>query len=107
MVKNGCVFESMNISKNRSNNSYALLQDRSYIKILCFLVDEEKNIELTQCYKVATVNCFGLRYSKMKIVSEIETNTSTIVTKDICKICIFMEIDKKSYICEVPNMLHY
>ncbi|KAL7290580.1 hypothetical protein TKK_0015345 [Trichogramma kaykai] len=98
---------SLALKKKRSNNSFALLKDGTYIQILKFIVDEENELQLTQGYKLQIKNV-EFNYARMKQIDRIDELISTIATTEIFKICIFIEMNVEThFICEMPNMLHY
>ncbi|XP_071578140.1 uncharacterized protein [Temnothorax nylanderi] len=53
-VKDGCLFTSSQKKNTRSDNSFALLSDDTFIKIIYFTVDQKHKKELTLCNVVNT-----------------------------------------------------
>uniref|UniRef100_A0ABD2XQK4 Uncharacterized protein n=1 Tax=Trichogramma kaykai TaxID=54128 RepID=A0ABD2XQK4_9HYME len=107
MVRNKCLYESSSLRKTRSNNSFACLDDGSFIIIDKFIVDRENDKELTICRQVTTKNYSASSYSKIKIIDEISKDQIFLDTKKIRKICVYMKVDERMYLCEVPNLIHY
>ncbi|KAL7290768.1 hypothetical protein TKK_0015515 [Trichogramma kaykai] len=96
---------------SRSNNSYAMLKDGSYIVIDEFIVDKVNKKELTICREVSTIDSLALpecnNYKKMRVIRKISKEQIIIETETIAKVCIYMNVDNKKYVCSVPNLIHY
>lgn len=104
VIISSILFASSDKVNKRSNNSYAQLIDGTFVKIKTFIVDVQKNEEITLCQIVntsATICKFG--YCIRSIGHEI----IQISTNAINKICIFIENDTMSYILTIPNKYHY
>ena len=106
MVKDRCLYESFTKYKLRSNNSFALLKDGQFIRIIAFIVDEENEKEITMCNLVNTRN-HSQSYKTLQKIENIETEKIYVQTKNISRICIFMNVSNVMYICPLPNSLHY
>lgn len=105
MVKDSCLYLSIEKINCRSCNSYAILCDSTFIQIRRFFVDEESNTESCLCNVIQT------RPSKycpnLHVVLHVNSETITCQTNLISKVCVFIENNKKRYICSVPNLYHY
>lgn len=106
MVMQGCVYESYLKSKQRSNNAFAQLKNKTYIRIHSFITDEATEKELTVCNFLRTNYCF-VNYKELQQVLEIKEEFKIVPTIAIDKICIYMQVDENAYICSLPNLLHY
>ena len=106
MVKDGCLYESCLKLKHRSNNSFARLQDGTYIKMLGFIVNNETREELTICHIIKTRNAFH-NYIELQLIERVSEEYQILQTSAINSICIFMKVLDKNYICSIPNLLHY
>ncbi|KAL7301778.1 hypothetical protein TKK_0005768 [Trichogramma kaykai] len=108
MAKSGCSYESFKLKKKRSNNSFALLDNGTYVKIVRFVLDEQNKMELTQCHTISTTSSFCSKFLKMRQITEIAESIITVPTQSILKICVCLKRDRKNeLICELANMLHY
>ena len=107
MVKDNCLYESSLKRKHRSNNSIARLHDKTYIRILKFIVDSEKQEEWTVCNIIRTRAAYNRSYKEFRIINSISNEAMIIPTRDINCNCILMNTEEKMFICSVPNSLHY
>lgn len=105
IVKYGCLYTSCSSKTTRSNNSYAQLVNGTYVQLVSFILDIESNIAYTIYNKLNTVLC---EHSKFlcKVIS-IDRDLCIVATKDIEKICVYINVDKNAYIAAVPNLLFY
>ncbi|XP_071651097.1 uncharacterized protein [Temnothorax longispinosus] len=102
-IIDGCLVSSKQNNK-RSDNSFAILTDNTFIRILDFLVDDENNKEITLCNIVNTSNRIC---NFLSMVRNIGNETIAIQTKQIVQICVFIEILEECYIATLPNIYHY
>ena len=107
MIKNKCLYETSLKPQRRTNNSIAQIKDNTYIRILRFIVDSDRQEELTVCNKIKTRPAFNRSYEAFRLIDSISEEPEIIPTNTINSICIFMTVAKKRYICSVPNLLHY
>ncbi|KAJ8680546.1 hypothetical protein QAD02_016333 [Eretmocerus hayati] len=105
MVKDGCLYSSRNNA--RSNDSVVQLRDKSIIKVIDFIVDEENNLEFTLYQTVRSRSFCGRKYSKFHIVTAVMDEVKVVATNEIDRICVFFEAYGSEYVCPVPNLLHY
>ena len=105
MVKNDVLYTS---HKNR-NNSFALLDDGSYIRIIDFLFDRINQREYTICNNIKVQDVLP-DYQYLKCVLEISIIQTPIETSRIKQICVSITENSElndHYLCAVPNSLHY
>lgn len=105
IMKCGCLYTSCLLQNNRSNNSYAQLIDGKYIKIISFILDIDSNIALTICNKINAISYNENSYL-CKII-DIDKDLCIIETKNIDRICVYINIKDDAYIAAVPNLLFY
>ena len=105
-VKDHCLYESTFIKKTRSNNTIVQLNDGSFLRIICFIVNIEGEQDQTIGNIVNTSECFNSSYSAFRIVDNINAEITFVSTNSINRNCVFMDLEYK-YICPVPNKLHY
>ena len=103
ITKDHCLYKSSLKENKRSCNSYAQLENGSFIKIIKFMIDEEK--EITVC-KFLVIKKFPLSDTHFLVEKE-SSELSLVKTEEIKKVCVFIQIEKASYICTTPNLLHY
>lgn len=106
IVKDRCLYESYLVSKNRSNNAFASLQDGTIVKIYGFLVDPSNEDVLLMSNLVHTKK-LNIPYRFMLMIDNIEHIFTIIPVSWIKKICVALCITDKTYISSLPNMLHY
>lgn len=104
-IVDGCLYEAHKNKKQRSNNSFAMLKNETFIKIVCFVLNEKDGSELLLCNKINTKD-MNYNYKPFKEIEYISSELTTVSTNKIEKICCFIKT-KKMYICPFPNMLHY
>ena len=104
MVKDKCLYSSINLRNLRSCNAYARLSDKRYIQIIGFIVDSaSKDLTICNFIEVKTH-----KYAKfMKKVIKINSSESCVYTENIKNICVFLKVNNSSYLCPLPNLLHY
>lgn len=105
MIKKNCLYDSCLIKKSRSNNSFAMLRNDQFVKIVGFIVDDLEQ-ETTVCHKIDTVDFLSNKV-KVKAIVEIREELDRIPTEEIEKICVHMLTKDGEYICVVPNNIHY
>ncbi|OXU17411.1 hypothetical protein TSAR_006242 [Trichomalopsis sarcophagae] len=106
IIKNQCVYKSCKKVLHRSNNSFVQTRNQQYVQLIEFVIDIENNTELTLCNIIEVENGFDVCTNLQRIV-RIQENVTVIDTSDIDKLCVWMIIDRKQYICAVPNMYWY
>lgn len=102
----GCLYESFKKKKERSNNSFAQLDNKQFIRIVGFVYDEDKKEEILFYNDICTKS-YDNNHQYLKIVETISNDIKRTSTNNIERICIYMNIKNQSFICSVPNMLHY
>ncbi|KAL7288242.1 hypothetical protein TKK_0017583 [Trichogramma kaykai] len=99
IAKNSCLYST---KKNlRSNNSYAKLDNDTFVKIKEFVTDPITCKEYTSFHQLITCSD-GFNH---EIVSEDEI-CSAILTKSIIAVAVCIQIKQKKYVTCVPNMVH-
>lgn len=88
----------------RSNNSYAVLNNNSYIQISYFLHDEIKRKDYTIYKKVTTFDLFKGTSNFMKKVIKVYNQEMAVDSDNLDKICVFIKAGDDRYICAVPNV---
>ena len=109
MIKDGCLYMSSTKINPRSDNSKAQLKDGRFIEIMYFIVDSETKTELTLC-KVLNLSQTPLEFKcgELKLLDNTEGDTIIVETKEIKKICVFVDCGiEEKYICPVPNQFYY
>lgn len=91
----------------RSDNSYALTTEGTFIRIVDFIIDGPTRKEYTICYLINTEDVFNNNFLPVKKVVNISDNLVAKDTNSIEKVCVFMNIDNMMYICAVPNLYFY
>ena len=107
MVKNGCLFMSSGKINKRSDNTYAMLSDNSYVKLNYFIVDVSSKVECTIVQKLRVVNALGDQYKFLKKIVELSNDESVIETRSIIKICVHIRANHDEYVCTMPNLYSY
>lgn len=104
IVKNKCLYESSTIQKKRSNNSFVLLSDGRFAQIHAFILNG--NDEQTIC-SIVRVKYFYENFKTMYVVDCFQSERICFPTSSITKICVVFKVFEKTYICPIPNLLHY
>lgn len=107
IVKNSCLYCSCQKSNRKSDNSFAILQDGRYVRIIEFIVDETQGCEWTIVKLIATNPAFGNNVSVLRCVLNIDDESTAIRTIDIARPCVLIKVEQMEYIVSVPNLLHY
>ena len=89
IVKDGCLYESNSKTKNRSNNSFVLLNDGRFVNILCFIIDELNDNEIMLCNVINVVNYLS-SYKVMQKVQSIQNEIRVEKTTNIRTILFFV-----------------
>lgn len=105
IIKDNCIYGSCERANLRSCDSFARLDDGRFVEIHSFLVDEKNLEELTLCKVIQTrPNKFSRIIQEIEFISD---RLSIIPTEKLSTICVFMKVKEVSYICKVPNLIHY
>lgn len=106
MSKDMCLYSSSTKINRRSNNNFAITNDNLFIQIEYFLLDDYTKNEYTICRPVTVENALQNKYIFLKKIIRINTNLIAIKTKNIAKICVFLEIcnNGQQYLCITPNV---
>lgn len=104
VVKDGCLLMSSTRKNKRSDNSFAMLSDNTFIRILYFLVDNKNKKEITLCNIVNTSTSIC---NFLTLIRNIGTEIIAIETKKIKQVCVFIQVHENCYIATLPNSYHY
>lgn len=105
LVKEGCLYTSSAKNNARSCNYFAQLKDGKFVKIINFLVDVERNNELTVCKMIKTKsNAYA---DVIHDILEVSDDITAVPTNEIAKVCIYIESNKKACIIPVVNPYFY
>lgn len=102
LTKDSCLYSSK--CNKRSNNSYALLKNNTYIQISYFLHDENKKQDYTIYKTVKTSDLFVGKSNFVKKVIKVDNKEMAVKSDNLDKICVFMNAGDNQYICSVPNV---
>lgn len=106
MVKDKCLYSSIVRKNERSNNSYAQLNNGLFVKILEFIVDEQLVKEFVVFKYIVTENAYRNQHPYFKKVIGLEKYIKALPVETLQKIAVFLRIGNNEYICSVPNLLH-
>ena len=104
MLKNRCVYKTKEMICNRSDNSFVMTKDGSYVRIVQFIVDKNNNREYTVCQNIIIRNAYSNGCNSIKQIEQIENGYIIIETEKIHKICVLMAVNDVQYLCAIPNM---
>lgn len=80
------------------------MNDGNYIQIIKFVVNKIDQSENILCKKIQVENNEIVNdYSALKTVLLVRDDFAIVRTNDIENVCIFIEIENKKYICDLPN----
>lgn len=104
MVKQRCLYTSCENNRLRSDNSYAITVEGTYVKISKFIVDPIESKEYTLCYQLEVQQSDD---PSKRIISVSDVLIS-INTSSINKICVHLVADvlDAEYVCAVPNLYY-
>lgn len=105
IVKDSCAYKTCTKVNERSCDSYAKLEDNSFIKCIAFIINTKTKEELTLCNTIGVTSMEYCRY--LYKVNYVSCEVRAIPTANINRICLFMPVKKKSFISAVPNSFHY
>ena len=105
MVYKKCIFTSSIKVNERSCSYYAQLNDKRFIKIIDFLIDIDKNIEITACQVMQTRS--STYTNVIKEVVNVSDRIIAVSTNEIIKVCVCIESNNRTYIIPVINLLKY
>lgn len=91
----------------RSNNSFAKLQDGTYVKLNSFVVDTNINSEYAIVQVIQTSNAYGDFYSMLRKINKICEKETAVPTDNIVSVCVHIKIKNNEYLCAAPNLCHY
>ncbi|KAJ8677696.1 hypothetical protein QAD02_013483 [Eretmocerus hayati] len=103
MVKGGCLYRSMHNKSVRSDDSYAKLNDGTYIHIVEFVVDECQDRSTTVCNFLQVQPFINRDLATVGIVSENHVSAH-IDTRNIETVCVAVQIDDSVYLTPPPNL---
>lgn len=107
IVRKSCLYSTYLKVNRRSNNSFAMLQDGSYVQLRNFLLYENANSEISVVRRLTTRNAFEESCPMFQKVIQIDDELSTIETTNISKPCVFIDLNGERFLCAVPNDFHY
>ena len=103
-VKDGYLLMSSKRKNQRSDNSFALLSNGQFIRILYFLEDRVNNKEITLCNIINTSTSVC---NHLSLVQSIESGIVAVDTQEIVQVCVFVKVRENCYIAKLPNLHHY
>ena len=104
MVKNECLYSAKTSRQTRADNSFAILKNKRFLRILKFIFNSETLTEHTLCNFIITSNdSTSILSSYMQKIEEINNEVKIIHTSEIESICVFVKIGDDSYISAIPN----
>uniref|UniRef100_A0ABD2W9U7 Ubiquitin-like protease family profile domain-containing protein n=1 Tax=Trichogramma kaykai TaxID=54128 RepID=A0ABD2W9U7_9HYME len=104
IVKDNCLYESVLMRKNRSNNSFALLDNGLYVRIIAFeILHDSREISHVNYLKVE--NIYN-NYKYFMKITKIDKKIETIPTSCIERVCVNINVNG-NYLVSVPNLMHY
>ncbi|KAL7299457.1 hypothetical protein TKK_0007698 [Trichogramma kaykai] len=104
IVKDNCLYESALMRKNRSNNSFALLDNGLYVRIIAFeILHDSREISHVNYLKVE--NIYN-NYKYFMKITKIDKKIETIPTSCIERVCVNINVNG-NYLVSVPNLMHY
>lgn len=95
LVKNGCLFKSYVILKDRSNNSCAMLANNKIIRIIGFIVDSE--CENLVAYNVIKTKDINNNHKFIKIIENIENNVTFAPLSRLQTVCALIIVNNKFF----------
>lgn len=88
----------------RMNSSFAKLKNGRYVKIINFVVFDEKKSEYFVCNAVqCQKNNIISEFEPLKEILSIDIDLIVSPSNDLLNVCITMEIENIMYICDLPN----
>ena len=106
IVKDNCLFTSSEKKLERSDSSYAVLDNNDFIQIKEFIIDETSGNELTIYKKLNTQNKFD-NCSKVQLVNNTNEELAWVETKKIKNLAVYVDTGLEAFIVAVPNKYHY
>ncbi|XP_051153467.1 uncharacterized protein LOC127276837 isoform X2 [Leptopilina boulardi] len=108
ITKDGCLYLTSLKKNKRSDNSFAILKDGTYVKIRSFIVDRELEVQYAIVHQVVTHNSFRNKCKMIQKIVAVNVNKIAINTCDIDKICVHAQVgDQVEYIIALPNLCSY
>lgn len=104
MIKGGCVYKSSYIRNDRSCDSYAILKNGVFIKIILFIYDPETKNKFCICNRI---NVIEHDFSSFVFICISEQPLKLEDINAIDKICVFVEVQGARFISPCPNLLNY
>ncbi|KAJ8677470.1 hypothetical protein QAD02_013257 [Eretmocerus hayati] len=105
MVKAGCLYRSMHAGSVRSDDSYARLNDGTFIHTVEFVVDESLDRSVTVCKALQVQPVMGRDLPTFTIISE-NNEDAYVNTSNIRTVCVAVRIDDVVYLTPPPNLYH-
>ena len=107
MTLKDCVYSSCEKECEKSNNSFAELDNQTIVQIHGFIVDEITRKEL-MIYKVVNIeSAFENSLIFLNKIINVSNDLQVIDTNSVKKPCVAITCDDCTYICSVPNIWHY
>lgn len=107
MVKDKCLYSPNVQHNNRSNNSFAELQNGRFVKLREFIIDEKLEREYAVVRKIVTDDINDGLYPYLHKVTGSEEAVVAIPVECLEKIAIFFKVQDEAYICSMPNMFYF
>ena len=105
MLKNGRIFST--VENKRTNNSFAILHTRNYVKILKFIVDNNDSQEYCIVNHIETRKKFQNQLHQLQTVNSISVNPVIIPIRDIMVPSIYMTLRDQSSIIAMPQTYYF
>ena len=106
-VYNGCLCQTSKKQLHRSNNAFAQMSNGDFIQMVEFIIDSVNNTEVTAYNKVIVENVFSNVCDNIKKIVKINKDLQITTTQNIQRLCVYMEIENRSYISALSNMYSY
>ncbi|KAL7290659.1 hypothetical protein TKK_0015420 [Trichogramma kaykai] len=103
MIKSGVLYAVENNRSFRTNNSYAVLKNGSFIKILLFIVNDDLKVGLILYRELIITKNISRSIFKFERDQKIQIKNIS----DIKRICVYIKIDDNEYVSLIPNSHHY
>ena len=105
MLKNDRIYSTL--ENERTNNSFAMLRTRKYVKILKFIVDKDNSEEYCIVKIIKTRDTIRNEIPQLQTVTLISRNPVLIPTSDLLFPSIYMKINTRSFIVAMPQTYYF
>ena len=83
------------------------LDNGAYVRIIDFIVYRKCNAEYVIAQKLKTLNAFGNRCEMIKEITSKNVTEIAVITNAIDKVCVYIPLGDREYICALPNLCSY